>query len=97
MRFGDGEDPDFLESLPLRHATWVVTTFPQWESNRAFLHALQQAGFQGRVAGVVRDDQHGAALNAAGVARVLNPFSDAADFAARSFAAEIAGNKETAQ
>lgn len=97
VRFGDGEDPEFLESLPLRHAIWVVTTFPQWESNRAFLNALGQAGFQGRVAGVVRDELHGAALNAAGVDRVLNPFSDAADFAARSFAAEIAGNKEPAQ
>ncbi|SDT13849.1 cation:proton antiporter [Pseudomonas oryzae] len=95
VRYGDGEDPEFLASLPLRQAAWVVTTFPQWEANRAFLDALDQAGFQGRVAGVVRDEEHGAALDAAGVARVLNPFSDAADFAARSFAAELAGDKET--
>ena len=39
---------------------------------------------------VVRDDIHGAALGAAGVERVLNPFNDAADYAARAFAAEIA-------
>jgi len=97
VRFGDGEDPSFLESLPLAHARWAITTFPQWESNRAFLSALKEAGFAGRVAGVVRDDLHGAALDAAGVDRVLNPFSDAADFAARSFATEIAGNKETAR
>ena len=90
VRFGDGEDPGFLETLPLRHARWAVTTFPQWDSNRAFLHALKEAGFGGRVAGVVRDDIHGEALGAAGVERVLNPFNDAADYAARSFAAEIA-------
>ena len=90
VRFGDGEDPGFLESLPLPDARWVVTTFPQWDSNRAFLHALGEAGFKGRIAGVVRDDIHGAALGAAGVERVLNPFNDAADYAARAFAAEIA-------
>jgi len=38
---------------------------------------------------VVRDDQHGKALDAAGVARVLNPFTDAADFAARSLIEEL--------
>ena len=90
VRFGDGEDPGFLESRPLADARWVVTTFPQWDSNRAFLHALGEAGFKGRIAGVVRDDIHGAALGAAGVERVLNPFNDAADYAARAFAVEIA-------
>ena len=89
VRFGDGEDPSFLESLPLEHAEWVVTSFPQWEANRAFLHALKHAGFQGKIAGVVRDDQHGKALDAAGVARVLNPFTDAADFAASSLIEEL--------
>ena len=90
VRYGDGEDPSFLESLPLPHARWAITTFPQWESNRAFLSALKEAGFEGRIAGVVRDDLHAEALGAAGVERVLNPFNDAADYAARSFAAEIA-------
>ena len=90
VRFGDGEDPSFLESLPLEHTRWAITTFPQWESNRAFLNALKEAGFRGRIAGVVRDDLHGEELDAAGVERVLNPFNDAADYAARAFAAEIA-------
>lgn len=90
VRYGDGEDPSFLESLPLQHARWVITTFPQWESNRAFLSALKEAGFRGRIAGVVRDEIHGKALDEAGVTRVLNPFNDAADYAARTFAAEIA-------
>ncbi len=96
VRFGDGEDQGFLESLPLEDAAWVVTTFPQWESNRAFLHSLRGAGFRGRIAGVVRDELHGRALDAAGVERVLNPFNDAADFAARRFAAEISTSREEA-
>ncbi|PTU73745.1 cation:proton antiporter [Pseudomonas mangrovi] len=89
VRFGDGEDPDFLESLPLAHASWVITSFPEWESNRAFLNALKHAGFEGHIAGVVRDELHAEALDAAGVERVLNPFNDAADYAARCFAEEL--------
>ncbi len=89
VRFGDGEDPAFLDTLPLAEVAWVVTTLPQWESNRAFLHALKEAGYDGKVAGVVRDDAHGEALARLGVARVLNPFNDAADHAARAFAEEL--------
>ncbi len=29
--FGDGEDADFLDSLPLRQAGWLITTLPQWD------------------------------------------------------------------
>ncbi len=89
VRFGDSEDPDFLETLALQEVPWVVTTLPQWESNRAFLHALRAAGFKGRIAGVVRDDAHAVALGRLGVERVLHVFNDAADHAARVIAADI--------
>lgn len=84
--FGDGEDPDFLESLPLAQAHWVFTTFPQLESNLALLHALESARFRGPVAAAVRDPRHGRALARAGVPMILNPFDDAADHAARRMA-----------
>jgi Kef-type K+ transport system membrane component KefB len=87
--FGDGEDPDFLESLPLRQAHWVITTFPQWESNRALLHALKTVHYRGRVVGAVRDAAHGRALAEAGVDQILNPFDDAADHAAARLARDI--------
>jgi Kef-type K+ transport system membrane component KefB len=89
VRFGDGEDPAFLESLPLEGTPWVVTTLPQWESNRVLLPALRSAGFTGNVAAVVRDEAHAEALSDLGVERILNTFNDAADYAARVFAAEI--------
>jgi len=91
--FGDGEDPEFLETLPLRQVRWVVTTFPQWESNRALLHALKVVHFDGNVVGAVRDAAHGRALSEAGVTRVLNPFEDAADFAAKRLADPCSGDK----
>jgi len=89
VQFGDGEDPDFLESLPLARLRWVVTTFPQWESNRALLHALKVARFEGEVIAAVRDAAHGRALREAGVQQILNPFDDAADFAAEHLAHTI--------
>jgi Kef-type K+ transport system membrane component KefB len=93
--FGDGEDPDFLETLPLRQARWVITTFPQWESNRALLHALHEVKYGGRVVGAVRDAAHGRALAAAGVAQVLSPFDDAADHAATRLAHDIQEQETT--
>ncbi len=89
VHFGDGEDPEFLASLPLPAARWVITTFPQYESNRALLHALREAHYEGRVAAAVRDPAHGRALAAAGVPLILNPFEDAADHAARRLAGEL--------
>lgn len=81
--FGDGEDPEFLQAVPLAAARCVVTTFPLLESNLALLHALRAARFAGPIAAAVRDAAHGRALAAAGVPWVLNPFDDAADHAAR--------------
>jgi Kef-type K+ transport system membrane component KefB len=95
VQFGDGEDPDFLETLPLRQARWVITTFPQWESNRALLHALQNVHYRGRVVGAVRDAAHGRALADAGVTRILNPFDDAADHAAAHLASDIREQETT--
>lgn len=94
VRFGDGEDPDFMETLPLAGVRWVVSSLPQWESNRALLSALQAAGYRGNVAAVVRDVTHGSLLGAAGVTMVFNPFDDAADHAARELCARLS-DRET--
>ena len=95
VRFGDGEDPDFLESLPLREARWVVSTFPQWDSNRALLHALSAVGFRGSIAGAARDAAHARALAAAGIDLVLNPFEDGADLAPRGLASRLHDMEQT--
>jgi Trk K+ transport system NAD-binding subunit len=92
--FGDGEDAGFLESLPVKQARWVVTTLPQWEGNRALLHALREAGFANQVAGVVRDDIHASALHRAGVNKILNPFTDAADLAAHDLSLALSRRRE---
>jgi len=91
VRVGDGEDAAFLESLPLREVRWIVSTFPQWASNRALLNALRAAHYEGRIMVAARDSAHARALQAAGVTLVLNPFDDAAEHAARRLAHDILG------
>ncbi|NTV88630.1 MAG: cation:proton antiporter, partial [Burkholderiaceae bacterium] len=95
VRFGDAEDPSFLESLPLAGADWVVTTLPDWGANRMLLHALREVGFRGRIAGVVRDEAQARALHEAGITRIINPFSDAADRAAEALAETVLSREET--
>jgi len=88
--FGDAEDPEFLESLPVHRARWAISTLPQWASNRALLHALSQARFGGTLAAAPRDPPHAQSLAEAGVTHLFNPFDDAADHAAAALARHIA-------
>ncbi len=95
VRFGDGQDPDFLESLPMDGVPWVVSTLPDLASNRALLHALTARGYGGEVAIVARDEAQGTALKRLGAPTVLYPFRDAVDFTAEHLAALMRPGKET--
>jgi len=94
VRFGDGQDADFLESLPLEGVPWAVSTLPDLESNRVLLHALATRGFAGELAIVARDDAQGAALKRAGAPTVLYPYRDAVDFTVEHLADLIRKEKE---
>jgi Kef-type K+ transport system membrane component KefB len=80
VRFGDGQDPAFLDSLPLECVPWAVSVLPDLESNLALLHALSTRHFGGEVAIVARDEAQGIALKQAGAPMILNPFRNAVDF-----------------
>jgi len=97
VRFGDGQDPDFLESLPLEGTPWVISTLPDLESNRALLHALKARGYAGEVAIVARDEAQGAALKRLGAPTVLYPFRDAVDFTVEHLASLIRPEKEASR
>ncbi|MBK1644048.1 sodium:proton exchanger [Thiocapsa imhoffii] len=84
VRFGDGHDPSFLDSLPLTGLGWIVSTLPDVDSNRVLLYALAERGFTGEIAIVARDDQQGQQLWLAGAPIILYPVRDAVDFAAEN-------------
>ncbi len=100
-RFGDGEAPDYVESLPLAGVPWVVSTLPDRASNHALLNALAEHHYRGQIAIVARDETDAASLRTLGRVEIILPFNQAADFAALDLAARIAEaelsekNKET--
>jgi Kef-type K+ transport system membrane component KefB len=81
VRFGDAGEPEFVETLPLGRAAWIVSTLPDLAANRGLLEALRQRGFEGRIAVVARHESDAAELRAMGVPTVLHPMQDAVDFA----------------
>lgn len=89
VHFGDSQDSDFIEGLPIGEVPWAVSTLPDLDSNRAWLHALKARHFPGEIAVVARDESQGIALKQAGVPTVMYPFRDAVDFSARQLAALI--------
>lgn len=93
-RFGDGEAPDYIESLPLAGVPWVVSTLPDRASNHALLNALAEHHYSGQIAIVARDEADAASLSTLGVEIIL-PFNQAADFAALDLAARIAAPELT--
>lgn len=84
VRFGDAEDPVLVETLPLSSASWVVSTIGDLNLNLSLYKALRQHGYQGNVAMTAHLGSDVGRLKQAGVTRVLRPFEDAADFAAKT-------------
>jgi len=77
MRFGDAEDPEFLESLPLARVKWVVSTARERDINMSLLKSLQREKFKGRVALTASNNRDAGLLEQAGADLVLKPFADA--------------------
>lgn len=96
VRFGDAGDPDFLDSLPLKQARWVVSTLPQADANRALLHALRASAYKGQVAVVVREENQAQLLADAGIDRLFDLFDDAADQATHHVCEALLQSRERA-
>lgn len=93
VRFGDAQDMDFVDGLPLAGAPWVVSTLPDLDSVMALLHALEARQYQGDIAVVARDEQQGTMLERHRRVAVLYPFRDAVDYVGQSLARQILGGE----
>ncbi|WFM72793.1 cation:proton antiporter family protein [Halomonas sp. CKK8] len=80
--YGDAEDPEFLATLPLQQACWVVSTLRDPAINRTLLHGLRHQGFPGKVAVAVSQPREAQRFEQEGVDLVLVPYADAAREAA---------------
>ncbi len=77
--FGDAEDIDFLEALPLATTPRVVSTIPSIPATTALLHALQHQEYRGQVAVTALDDRDALHYRTLGADVVLRPFTIAAN------------------
>lgn len=80
--FGDAEDPEFIATLPLDQAHWVVSTAREGHVNRSLIHTLQNLAYRGHIAIAAQAPEEVARLEHAGADLVLLPFADAAREAA---------------
>ncbi len=94
VRFGDAQDPNFLDTLPLERARRLVSTLPDLESNRGLVDALGH--YRRGVAVVARDEAQGRALEKSGAQTVLYPFNDAVDFVVEHLTELIRTSEERA-
>jgi Trk K+ transport system NAD-binding subunit len=90
-RYGDGADADFLESLPLAQARWVISTLPEVSANATLLDGLKSHQFKGSSIVVAREQADESKLKALGVGTVLNPMRDAVDNAIESLTGLVQG------
>ncbi|MDD5007947.1 MAG: cation:proton antiporter [Syntrophorhabdaceae bacterium] len=87
--FGDVGDPEFLDSLPLNCASWVVSTVRDRELSMVLLHLLRERRYEGKIALSARDEEEANIYSSGGAHVVLRPFSDAAEEAADSLTEAI--------
>ncbi len=78
VRYGDAEDPEFLATLPLDRAQWVLSSLREMPVNLALLHGLRDHGYDGCVAVTAHTATDARLLKQAGTDQVLIPYSDAA-------------------
>ena len=76
--YGDAEDPELPDVLPLPERGWVVSTVRRPDANLALLHALAQHGYTGNVAVAAHRTADVARLTRAGAHHVLMPYVSAA-------------------
>nr|WP_279591221.1 cation:proton antiporter [Modestobacter marinus] len=77
--YGDAEEPELIDALPLHGTSWVVSTVPDRSVNLGLLNGLEQADYTGAIALTAHNDHDAERLEAAGVDVVLRPFHAAAD------------------
>lgn len=76
--YGDAEDPDLPEQLPLTRTRWVISTLRDLDANLQILSALRHHGYDGHVAVSCNDDRGARLLEEAGADVTIRPLHVAA-------------------
>ena len=81
VMYGDAEDPEVPDALPLAATRWVVVTARRRDAALGLLHALRHHGYEGGIALAADTEADAELFERAGAEYVLRPFDRAADHA----------------
>lgn len=93
IRYGDGTESDFIDTLPIKHTQWIVSTLPDFTSNKSLMHALKENNYRGNIAVVAREEIDKTMLKMLGATIVLYPIVDAVEYAVASLSQAINAEK----
>ncbi|MCS3923542.1 cation:proton antiporter [Methanosalsum natronophilum] len=80
--YGDAEDMEYLNTLPLSRTGWVVSAVPQRHTNLTLMRALREHGYKGKIAVTAHNESDASFFYMEGADLVFMPFVDAASNAA---------------
>ena len=79
VHYGDAEDPELLDNLPLEPARWVINAVPGEKTNLAIIEGLKQRHYKGKVVLTAHNQEQADLYHKAGAHKVLWPYVDAAE------------------
>lgn len=79
VHYGDAEDPELLEHLPLKQARWVINAIPGQKTNLAIIQGLKDLNFTGKIVLTAHNQEQADLYYQAGANKVLWPYVDAAE------------------
>lgn len=91
VAFGDVENTELADTLPLGDLRWVVSTLPDPGINRTLIANLRRHGYSGSVAAVAHTKEDAHTLTQAGASTVFLPYADATEFAAETLYHSLKG------
>lgn len=77
-RYGDAEDPEFIASLPLMEATWIIGTLRDRHVSLVLLKSLKEAHYPGKIALAGHNQSDSDRFQSLGADLILIPYHDAA-------------------
>lgn len=78
IRYGNAEDSEFLNSLPLKKVRWIVSSVRDRNINHTLLHGLLQQGYSGQTAFSSHSERDARSLKQAGADFVVIPYAEVA-------------------
>jgi Kef-type K+ transport system membrane component KefB len=76
--YGDADDPELAEQLPLEGVHWVISTLRARDPNLTLIDSLRRAGYRGRIVVSTDDEADEEALRRAGADLTIRPLHVAA-------------------